>query len=182
MITPSNAGYTVQLDNTGTIPKITTNANLNDPNAFGWQGGRVNMQDERRETDTKGARFALHWAHWDAANLHFGGAYDDVSRRINAFDNTQAWQNAACGGNPSIFLPAPNGQPPCEGRASATPGLVTPAGHVSGLSRARHECHRRHAEHLHVLGLADSFVTARLVPERRGRMASSPPTGSGSRR
>ncbi len=128
VITPANAGYTVDLDNTGSIPQITTNANLNDPAAFGWQGGRVNMQDERRETETKGARFSLHWAHWDAANLHFGGAFDDVSRRITAYDNTQAWQNAACGGNPSIFLQPPNSQPPCEGRSSATPGLVTSAG------------------------------------------------------
>ena len=128
VITPANSGYTVNLDNTGTVPVITTNADLNNPAAFGWQGGRVNMQDEKRETETKGARFSLHWTHWNAANLHFGGAYDDVSRRINAFDNTQAWQNAACGGNPSIFLAAPNGQPPCEGRAAATPGLVTPAG------------------------------------------------------
>jgi TonB-dependent receptor len=129
VITPGSSGITVDLDNTGTIPVITpTGVDLNNPNAFAWQGGRVNMQDERRETETKGARFNLTWSHWSAANLHFGGAYDDVSRRITAYDNTQAWQNAACGGNPSIFLPAPNGQPPCEGRASATPGLVTPAG------------------------------------------------------
>ena len=128
VITPSNAGYTVNLDNTGSVPQITTNANLNDPSKFVWQGGRVNLQDERRETETKGARINLHWTHWDAANVHFGGAYDDVSRWINAYDNTQAWQNAACGGNPSIFLPAPNSQPPCEGRAAATPGLVTSAG------------------------------------------------------
>lgn len=128
VITPANAGYTVNLDNTGKIPKITTNANLNDPSAFIWQGGRVNMQDERRETETKGAHFNLHWTRWSGASLHFGGAYDDVSRMITAFDNTQAWQNAACGGNPSIFLAAPNSQPPCEGLAAATPGLVTSAG------------------------------------------------------
>ncbi len=128
VITPGSSGITVNLDNTGTVPVIKTNADLNNPANFIWQGGRVNMQDERRETDTKGARFNLHWAHWEAANLHFGGAYDDVLRRISAFDNTQAWQNAACGANPSIFLPGPNGQPPCEGLAAATQGLVTSAG------------------------------------------------------
>ena len=69
-----------------------TNANLNDPAAFGWAGGRVNMQDERRETETKGARVNFTWAHWNVANVHFGGAFDDVSRRITAYDNTQAWQ------------------------------------------------------------------------------------------
>ncbi len=126
--TPGSSGVTVNFDNTGSVPLITTNVDLNNPANFVWPGGRVNMQDERRETDTKGARFNLNWTHWQFANLHFGGAYDDVSRRINAYDNTQAWQNAACGGNPSIFLAGPNTGPPCEGLAAATQGLVTPSG------------------------------------------------------
>ncbi|MEJ1961424.1 MAG: TonB-dependent receptor [Gammaproteobacteria bacterium] len=128
VITPGSSGITVNYKNDGGVPSITTNADLNNPAAFGWAGGRVNIQDERRDTDTKGARFNLKWAHWDAMNVLFGGAYDDVSRRINAFDNSQAWQNAVCGGNPSIFLPGPNGQPPCEGLSAATRGQVTPAG------------------------------------------------------
>jgi TonB-dependent receptor len=125
--TPGSSGVTVDLDNTGSVPVITSNVDLNNPANFVWPGGRVNMQDERRETESKGARFNLNWSHWSAANLHFGGAYDDVSRRITALDNTQAWQNAVCGGNPSIFL-VNNGQPPCEGLSAATQGQVTPAG------------------------------------------------------
>ena len=125
--TLGSSGVTVNLDNTGSVPLITTNADLNNPAAFGWAGGRVNIQDERRESETKGGRFNLNWTHWQMANLHFGGAYDDVSRRINALDNTQPWQNAVCGGNPSIYL-VNNGQPPCEGLAAASQGLVTPAG------------------------------------------------------
>jgi len=127
VITTPSSGITVNYDNTGSVPSITTNADLNNPSLFGWPGGRVNIQDELRETDTKGARFNLNWSRFKAVNLHVGGAYDDVSRRINAFDNAQAWQNAVCGGNPSIFLQN-NGQPPCEGLAAARPGLVTPSG------------------------------------------------------
>jgi TonB-dependent receptor len=126
--TPGSSGVTVNYKNDGDVPSITTNADLNNPAAFVWPGGRVNIQDERRDTDTKGARLNLTWSHWDALNLHFGGAYDDVSRRINAFDNSQAWQNAVCGANPSVFVPGPNSEPPCEGLAAATRGQVTGSG------------------------------------------------------
>jgi hypothetical protein len=36
------------------VPRIDTNVDLNDPNQFVWAGGRVNIQNERRETETKG--------------------------------------------------------------------------------------------------------------------------------
>jgi hypothetical protein len=48
----------------------------------------------------------------DKLNVKFGGAYDDVSRAIVPYDNTQPWQNAICGGNPSQIIPGPNSQPP----------------------------------------------------------------------
>ncbi|MFV3130394.1 TonB-dependent receptor [Niveispirillum sp. KHB5.9] len=113
-LTPASSGVTVTYKNGGGVPDISTNIDLNDPKQFGWAGGRVNMQDERRETETKGARANLTWGD-DALNVKVGGAYDDVSRRITAYDNTQAWQNAVCGNNPSIFVPNPNSQPPCSG-------------------------------------------------------------------
>jgi TonB-dependent receptor len=117
-ITPGSSGITVNYDNTGSIPLISSNIDLNDASRFGWAGGRVNMQDEERETETKGARFNLTWGD-DDLNIRGGAAYDDVSRSITAFDNSQAWQNAVCGNNPSQFLPGPNTQPGCR-------GLVTP--------------------------------------------------------
>jgi TonB-dependent receptor len=104
----------------GQIPSITSNADLNAPGGFGWIGGRVNIQDEVRHTDTKGARFNVTWGD-DHLNLRAGAAYDDVERTITALDNSQAWQNAICGDNPSVFVPGPNSQPPCEGLNSATP-------------------------------------------------------------
>ena len=76
--------------NDGGMPTITTNIDLNNPANFGWAGGRVNMQDEARETETKGVRTNFTLDKFEGLSLRVGAAYDDVSRRINAFDNTQA--------------------------------------------------------------------------------------------
>ena len=47
---------------TAPIPaRSTTNVDLNNPASFGWTGGRVNIQDERRHTETKGVRANLTW-------------------------------------------------------------------------------------------------------------------------
>lgn len=124
-LTPASSGVTVEYTNNGGVPSIVPNIDLNDPSQFAWTGGRVNMQDERRETETKGIRGNLTWGD-ETLNLKVGGAYDDVTRRISAYDNSQAWQNAVCGNNPSVFLPNPNGQPPCTGLNQ--PGSTAPAG------------------------------------------------------
>jgi TonB-dependent receptor len=115
-ITAPSSGVTVTFNNTAAshIPVVTTNIDLNDPANFRWTGGRVNIQDETRFTSTKGSRFDLTWGD-EKLNMVFGAAYDDVSRKIRAFDNSQAWQNSVCGDNPNVFVPGPNAQPPCEG-------------------------------------------------------------------
>ena len=124
--TPTSSGITVNYTNNGGIPTIASNADLNDPSIFGWAGGgRVNVQDERRRTTNKGVRGDLTWGD-DTFNIKVGGNYDDISRRITPYDNSQAWQNAVCGNNPSVFLLSPNSQPPCNG--SNLPGAA-PAGY-----------------------------------------------------
>ncbi|MCW3849423.1 TonB-dependent receptor [Sphingomonas sp. LB-2] len=122
VITPANSGVTVNYDNTngGVFPTVTTNVNLNSPASFGWPGGRVNIQDERRQTYTKGVRGNVQWGD-SQLNLRVGGAYDDTSRTIRGYDNSQAWQNAVCGDRPSVNLPGPNRQPNCDGLNTATP-------------------------------------------------------------
>ena len=126
VITPANSGVVVDYDNTGgDFPTITTNVDLNDPSKFGWTGGRVNIQDEKRTTYTKGARGSLTWGD-QHLNVHIGSAYDDQARWIRGYDASQQWQNAVCGDNPSVFLPSPNGQPPCQGLSTATPGAGYP--------------------------------------------------------
>jgi TonB-dependent receptor len=114
-ITPASSGVTVNYVNDGGLPSVTSNIDLNNPANFNWPGARVNIQDERRVTETKGARTDFTWSKLSAANVHIGAAYDDVMRRIRGYDNSQAWQNATCGNGPSVFLLSPNGQPPCEG-------------------------------------------------------------------
>ncbi len=128
LTTPLGVGNTVTYANTGGVPSIVSALDLNNPANFGWNAGsRVNIQDERRLNKSKGARGDLTWG-GKALNLKVGGAFDDVSRRIQGFDNSQAYQNAVCGNNPSIFVPSPNSQPPCEGLNA--PGVI-PAGYPS---------------------------------------------------
>ncbi len=112
--TAPSSGLTVTYKNDGGTPVMTSNVDLNNPANFIWNGGRLNIQDEKRITDTKGVRGDLKWG--DAKfNMQFGASYDDTSRQITAYDNSQAWQNAACGNNPNVFLPGPNSQPACKG-------------------------------------------------------------------
>lgn len=137
VITPANSGVTVNYDNTGgPFPAITTNVDLNDPASFGWPGGRVNIQDERRSTFTKGVRGSFTWGD-QHLNLHVGSAYDIIQRRILGFDNSQAWQNAVCGDQPSVFLPSPNTQPSCQGLSvvgAAPAGYPTYPGYGTGFT------------------------------------------------
>jgi len=138
-LSPASSGVTVTYKNNGGVPDISSNIDLNDPKQFGWAGGRVNMQDERRTTETKGARANVTWGD-ESLNLKVGGAWDDVSRRIRAYDNSQAWQNAVCGNNPSVFLPSPNTQPPCAGLnqpGAAPAGYPTYPGYGTGFTAGR---------------------------------------------
>ena len=134
-VTAMGTGVSVDYTaNANGAPSIVSSVDLNDPNNFVWNGGRVNMSDERRRNETKGVRGALTWGD-ERFNLQVGGNYDDVSRRIRGFDNSQAWQNAVCGGNPNVFVPGPNSQPPCVGAASVapgTPGYPTYPGYGTG--------------------------------------------------
>lgn len=117
--TPLNQGLTVEYDNTsGDYPSITSNFDLNDPN-LGWtwaNGGRVNIQNERREVRNRGTRWDLTIGEADRNNLRIGVAYDDVTRTIEALDNSARWQTLVCGGGgitPEDPVPAPI--PACTG-------------------------------------------------------------------
>ncbi|GGO97417.1 TonB-dependent receptor [Stakelama pacifica] len=142
MTTPLGVGGTVTYSNDGNGPPvIDSSLDLNDPNNFGWYpGSRLNVSVEKRVNETKGVRGNLKWGDKGLA-LKVGGAYDDISRNISGFDNSQAWQNAVCGNNPDVFLPSPNSQPPCEGLNApggapagypTYPGLGS--GYTTGLS------------------------------------------------
>ena len=135
VISRPSSGVTLQYDNTGALPVYTTNLDFNDPSKFGWfSGSRVNIQDEYRDTETKGFRTNLTWGD-RKFNLKFGLAYDDISRRVKPRDNSQAWQNAVCGNNPNPN-PLFQGGPACDGlnapgsAAAQYPGFGT--GYTAG--------------------------------------------------
>jgi len=120
--TPLNSGLNVTYANGGgDYPSIKANKDLNDP-ALGWvwAGGRVNVQAEKRVTQTKGAHFDLTLGDDKGTNFKFGVAYDDVGRTIIALDNSARWQAFTCGGGgvtPQSPVPAP--VPACDGRAGS---------------------------------------------------------------
>jgi TonB-dependent receptor len=95
--TPLNSGDTVTFTN-GAIPTIASSLNTYDPASFSMSsaGARVNLQQEQRETHTKGVRSSLTWGD-DALSVKGGLAWDDISRRIQARDNTNPWATAVCG-------------------------------------------------------------------------------------
>jgi TonB-dependent receptor len=139
VITPPSSGVTVNYANDGGIPTVTSNIDLNNPANFGWAGGgRVNLNGEERETETKGVRGSLLFGDAKRFSVRVGGAYDETSRRITPFDNTNPWQAAICGNNPSVVLPGPNRQPICDGTnqpgTAAPSGYPTYAGYGTGFS------------------------------------------------
>lgn len=114
--TPLNQGITASFDNTGgDFPTVTTNVDLNDPNlGWTWEGGRLNIQNERRVTETKGAFVDLEWGD-EANNLRVGVAYDDASRRIVAYDNSARWEDVACRDGLDPNGDSPDDRAPCNG-------------------------------------------------------------------
>ncbi len=123
-ITAPNSGNTITYANNGGVPSIVSNLDLNNPASYGWTGGRVNIQNELRETETKGFHTNLAWGD-KKLTVRGGFAWDDIDRTIRAQDNSAAWQAAVCGNNPTVFLQGPNGAPPCNG--AATPGASAAA-------------------------------------------------------
>ncbi|MBC8028182.1 MAG: TonB-dependent receptor, partial [Steroidobacteraceae bacterium] len=121
---------TVTYTNDGEIPTIESSIDINNPASFKWlttnrgggnEVGRTDMVDEKRKTETLGGRFAFTLGD-EKLNFKIGGAWDEVSRDIRPLANSQQWQNATCGGNPSVLLPGPNTQPACRGE---TAGEIT---------------------------------------------------------
>jgi TonB-dependent receptor len=117
--TPLGAGLTVTYDNTGgDIPTFEANRNLNDPNlGWTWAGGRVNIQNERRTTKTKGVHLDATFGD-ENTNLKIGGAWDEASRSIIALDASAQWQQVTCAGG-GTFQPSPAPQPACNGQAGS---------------------------------------------------------------
>ncbi|EGF91496.1 tonB-dependent receptor family protein [Asticcacaulis biprosthecium C19] len=111
VVTKPNSGLTVKYtNNLVDVPVTTSSVDLNDPKNFQWNGGRLNMQSEARQTQTRGLHTDLTWG-TSEFNIQVGFAYDDTQRKITPYDNTTPWSNLACGNNPTVNI----GGTPCRG-------------------------------------------------------------------
>src|SRR5690606_1661794 len=128
--TPLGQDIVVNYTNSGgDIPTSASNVDLNDPNAgWSWNGGRLNIQNEGRETDNTGARIDVRFGD-DISNVRVGLAYDEASRRIRAYDNSARWEDVACrngldanGDSPTV------NRAPCDG---LSPNAAIPQSQLS---------------------------------------------------
>lgn len=136
------SGLTTEYDNTTGTPAIRavnslTGAtdSLNSPAAFGWNGGRVNVQEEKRQVRTSGLRGSID-IDADVFDIKMGGAYDNVSRRIESLNNDAYWSNIVCGRNLNVFLPSPNttNKNPCNGTGAAGSAAADYPGYGTGYT------------------------------------------------
>ncbi len=85
----------------GEIPKFEVldangAVNFNNPElGWGWNGGRLNIANEKRHTETDGVHADYRFGD-DDNNVKFGLAYDDLNRHIAGFDNSARWEDVAC--------------------------------------------------------------------------------------
>lgn len=93
-------GVVATFVNSGSHPTITANIDLNDPSNYQWTTGRVNMQDEKRYTETTGAHLDVKYG-GDEMSVKVGAAYDQAYRGIAAIDGSTDWAVTACGGGTS---------------------------------------------------------------------------------
>lgn len=114
--TPLLQGTTAFFDNAGgNFPQVTTNIDLNDPNlGWTWAGGRVNIQNERRVTETTGGHLDFEWGD-EQNNLRAGIAYDEISRVIDPRDNSARWEDLACRNGLDANGNSPTPRAPCDG-------------------------------------------------------------------
>jgi TonB-dependent receptor len=96
--TPLNQGISVDYVNNGDVPTFKTNVDLNNPAAgWTWAGGRLNIQNEERDTETDGIHVDYRFGD-DATNIKVGVAKDAIKRAIRGYDNSGRWEDVACRG------------------------------------------------------------------------------------
>jgi TonB-dependent receptor len=129
--TAPNQGLIATYDNTGgtDFPVLTSNIDLNNP-AINWVNDSYRIQRARRVTKGKGAHldFTIGDEH---ANLKTGYAYDETSRLIQAFDNSNAAQIVGVAAIPNnaieqYLLPGPGGLLSQSGQTVGIPAFVQP--------------------------------------------------------
>lgn len=98
--TQLNKGIYVNYTN-GTIPTFDVkDANgavdfNNTELGWSWNGGRLNIANEKRHTETDGAHVDYRFGD-DDNNIKFGLAYDTTNRDIAGLDNSARWEDVVC--------------------------------------------------------------------------------------
>ena len=161
--TPPNSGVEVTYDNTTDSPQpiISANRDLGDPN-LGWQWYRVNVQNVKRETETRGAHLDV-FVGTDALNFKVGAAFDQAKRSVRAYDNTNPFQLSVCGN-------------PCAGNTGSVPTnaipqylMRTPIDNFGHLSRGTFGVTSFIVPNLDALKQATDYASFRdSAPETRG--------------
>ncbi|HEU4654905.1 MAG TPA: TonB-dependent receptor [Steroidobacteraceae bacterium] len=119
--TPLNQGLAVQFENQGgDFPNVTSNFDLNDPSiGWTWSGGRLNIQNEKRTTRTRGGNIDFQWGD-NTNNLRSGVMYGEAYRLISPRDNSARWEDIACRGGLDANGNSPTtGRLPCDGLSAA---------------------------------------------------------------
>jgi TonB-dependent receptor len=117
--TPLNQGITVDYVNKGDVPTLKSNVDLNSSAAgWTWAGGRLNIQNEERDTETDGIHVDYRFGD-DTNNVKVGIAKDTIKRAIRGYDNSGRWEDIACrngldasGNSPATDRAACNGLSP----------------------------------------------------------------------
>jgi TonB-dependent receptor len=106
-----DGGVYAYIDNTNgkTYPKVSSNLDWNDPANYQWGKGRVNMQSEKRYTETYGTHLDVKYG-GETIAVKAGASYDYIFRGISAIDASKQWTIEACGGYASTT---------CDGSAAS---------------------------------------------------------------
>lgn len=133
--TPLNAGISVDYVNKGDVPTFAAKGvDLNNPNAgWTWAGGRLNIQNEERDTETDGIHVDYRFGD-DTNNVKVGVAKDTIKRAIRGYDNSARWEDIACRNG----LDA-SGNSPTTGRAACdglSPNAKIPQSALSSYLKA----------------------------------------------
>jgi TonB-dependent receptor len=102
--TPPAGGAIATFTNGFPFPHVASTIDYNNPNNFEWYNGRVNLQDEKRYTQTEGMHLDVAYG-GDEFQVKVGAAYDHAFRNITAIDASAEWSNQICGDAPNVYVP-----------------------------------------------------------------------------
>ena len=146
LITPAARALPSSTTTPPGTPVINTNISLNDPTKFQWNGGRLNMQDEKRWARTEGG-YCFNFTHGDKS-FH-GRPVRPMTTSCAASPSLNGdayWENLACRRNPNVFRRRPT-PPTARARAAtapARPARWRPPGYgIGSTAPARRPCSSR---------------------------------------